>query len=959
LEGYIKLGLLALELDLLTLERLCHACVELGRLGVESWEGGQADFWVGRGYLTDAQFMTVDGFAKVSSPRGGEGAGLGLASQQTLAAMRLGTALSQGDGVRARMEEVLQTVEVMAVSSRVVRDVHGAPTLVGIPRAPRQSSEGGDSVEPGSSETLHAPPGQPQEPRVVVGDAAGLATGYRAKDRYAISGEIGRGGGGQVVRAYDRDSGRTVAMKVLNPPRGGAEPLLASQAVLRFWAEAQIASQLEHPNIMPVYDIGSLQDGRPYYTMKEIRGGSLREVVQRLEQGNEFDVRDYPLQRLLNIFRQVCHAVHFAHARGVVHRDLKPDNVMLGEFGEVLVTDWGLARATGNDVVTHMSLRGGDRLKAGQTVGTPSYMPPEQAQGKHDEVDERSDIYALGATLYELLTLAPPFLGRNHAETMVQLMDRSFLPPRERAPERWIPEEVQAICMKAMAYDKRERFGSVPELLRDLDDYLDGSHRREAVRRTQQAQEHANQYLQISYEAQALERSVHEAESSVPVWESIENKRLVWELQDELQRARQRMARAFGDAAEAFLQALAYDAHSAAARKGLAELYWWKFQEAEQSGNEVDQIYFAAMVRQYDDGTYGASLDGSGSLYVETAPSGADVIIQRLVQQDRRLVEGSVVPLGRSPLRGVQLPMGSYTLTARHGRLGHSMPVFVGRCKDVRVEVALLDGATLGDEFAYVPAGECIIGGDEEAFDPTEREVVFVDSFLIARFPVTFRQYLEFIQAMSALGLEEAARRLPSEGEGEGRLVRFDAALQMHVPNYAQLIEGPARGRYPAARGVEWELPVVGVSLADALAYIRWRSERDGVAYRLPTEWEWEKAARGVDGRFFPWGDHFDPTFCKMLHSRPEPAQPEPVGVFQHDRSPFGVRDLAGGVRDWVGDLADPSAPTYEGDPTCPVRGGAWNQDAKMCRLAGRMRVLQTTRHASLGFRLARELGPR
>jgi hypothetical protein len=127
-------------------------------------------------------------------------------------------------------------------------------------------------AELGASETLHAAPGQPQEPRAWWGTRRRWRRVTGRKDRYAISGEIGRGGGGQVVRAYDRDSGRTVAMKVLNPPRGGADPLLASQAVLRFWAEAQIASQLEHPNIMPVYDIGSLQDGRPYYTMKEIRG---------------------------------------------------------------------------------------------------------------------------------------------------------------------------------------------------------------------------------------------------------------------------------------------------------------------------------------------------------------------------------------------------------------------------------------------------------------------------------------------------------------------------------------------------------------------------------------------------------------------------------------------------------------------------------------------------------------
>jgi serine/threonine-protein kinase len=220
---------------------------------------------------------------------------------------------------------------------------------------------------------------------------------------------------------------------------------------------------------------------------------------------------------------------------------------------------------------------------------------------------------------------------------------------------------------------------------------------------------------------------------------------------------------------------------------------------------------------------------------------------------------------------------------------------------------------------------------------------------------VTFREYLDFVNSVWKDDPIDGKGLLPSARGSDGLLVRFDPDLQMYVPGEI-VIEGKARERYPAGRGIEWDLPVIGVSFDNALAYVRWKSHRDGLTYRLPTEAEWEKAARGTDGRVYPWGNHFDPTFCKMLFSRPEFAQPEPVGVFRCDESPYGVRDMAGGVREWVADLPDAECPTHPDTQACTVRGGAWNQDAKGCRLASRIRVLRAARNTGIGFRLARDI---
>jgi serine/threonine-protein kinase len=308
-------------------------------------------------------------------------------------------------------------------------------------------------------------------PSVGAPTAAGL--------RFRIIRPHAKGGLGEVFVAQDDELNREVALKEIQG-RYADHP----ESRARFLLEAEVTGGLEHPGIVPVYGLGSYPDGRPYYAMRFIRGDSLKQAIRNFHDadnagGWDRGRRTLELRQLLGRFVDACNAVAYAHSRGVLHRDLKPGNIMLGPYGETLVVDWGLAkplgRPEGTGSLDQEPLRpaSADRstlTQMGSALGTPAFMSPEQAAGRLDLLGAASDVYSLGATLYCLLTGKAPFEGKDACEVLRRVQEGKPTPPHR---VKWgVPSTLSSVCRKAMARTPEKRYASAADLATDVERWL-------------------------------------------------------------------------------------------------------------------------------------------------------------------------------------------------------------------------------------------------------------------------------------------------------------------------------------------------------------------------------------------------------------------------------------------------------------------------------------------------------
>jgi serine/threonine protein kinase len=914
--------------------------------------------------------------------------------------------------------EILQPEAAPPVQNAL--DLQATRTALAEPETRLLSEQDMSSVSPAVSRDVHS-------------DA--LLNANKAKYEYV--GEIAQGGMGRIVAVRDRSLRRRVAMKLLISPTG--KPL--RQQVDRLVAEAQTTGQLEHPNIVPVHDVGIYQDNKYYFTMKLVKGNTLKDIFRRLHKPDAVGNEQYSLQRLLAIFQQIANGLGFAHSRGVIHRDLKPDNIMIGEFGEVLIMDWGIAKlvqqtpeAISPDVqgenvfsneFTGIDSQEKDGTVVGTIAGTVGYMSPEQARGEIDKLDARTDIFSLGAMLYEMLAGSPPnnqptVKERLKAAAKEERIDTPATRIRKTSSHRGarIPREVAAIAMKAISPKQADRYQSAGEFFDDIQRYLEGHSvkacpdtvvqlatkwikrnrvmmrsvaaivlailltvfgARFLIRRSTVAG-YTNEAQKIIAAAQAEREKqmqlVSQGTSTDDLYADVNKQRGLDSIDE-------KYSVQMGQAADFYSRVFEYDPRNKTAHTALATIYMEMWRAAQRRNKpELMSAYAQEVARNAGPNDYKAlyktEIDGDGKFKLGTSGVAAEVFIFRYVETgkwnrltpvpyrfaDRKIDDTALAEaasklrqgidghdgsstyflnldsnyghhLGHTPLNLDQMPVGNYLFVLRApGFEDLHLPVTIPRQKDLTLNVKLLKQGERPAGFSYVPSVWAKVGGPAAGSRWPNYVWKSVDPFFIQTYEVTFGEYEEFLKSLIAGDrLTEAMKHLPQDF---GFYYLNIAGKQLKA--HSSLTEGWRK----------W--PVRGVSWLDAQAYAEWRSQRDGISYRLPTELEWEVAARGTDGRRYTWGEIFWPQAARLPQGYASgPKSNWDTRQFT-DESVFGVWDLTGSQAEWCADEFAGRFGEYV------LRGNAWALQPVGLETGFRTSGAPDYFHATTGFRLATSL---
>lgn len=783
---------------------------------------------------------------------------------------------------------------------------------------------------------LEGPPSRDAHNRetvVALGDARDHAASVPLPydERYTLVRALGSGGMGVVEACDDAVLQRVVARKRLREAFVG--DARAERALER---EASLMARLSHPSIMPVFDAGRTERG-PFYTMRLAEERSLAHVLAEAKAAPDGE-NVLGVDRALRIFVQIGHAVAHAHDRGITHCDIKLENVLLGTHGEILLVDWGLAHRAGEPT----TYRG----------GTPGFMAPEMFDPERLGIDGAADVFALGALLYELLSFVPAFEGPPPSmrdSRMSPPIGRRAVPPGERPGARRVPAVLEALCLSALEPKREDRIRTAGELVVAVESFVSG--KKEAERRARRAKELVEEGdtlleqcvdMQTSRKDRLAELYDLRRAASAGVFDGAEG--ALADAEDRFSVMDHLEVQSFQSAQRAYEQALSEVADSAEASRGLARLYRGQLAKAESSRNELARAYFEGLVRQHDKDWEANTI---GALTLDVRPAGATVLVSRYEERQRVLASGPEVLLGLAPLHGARLAAGSYLarIVPRDEAEGGDVvvPVLVRGGRETRVEIDLANAAEVRPGEVFVAGGTSILGGSELNLLGEELQEKQVAPFAIGRLPVSFAEYLDFLRVVALTEPDRAESLLPRTDDGAA-LWDFDG--ETPVPAWITRLSDAEEDELAS-------LPLFGISYFAAEAYAAHVARATGRPYRLPTDFEWERAARGADGRRYPWGNRFDASLCLCREGRHAPARPLPSGRFASDVSPFGVRDLAGGVADWV--VADGE----DGALAPASRGGAFTDVRTDCYLGARRPYDPDEHELRVGLRLVRSLTPR
>lgn len=728
---------------------------------------------------------------------------------------------------------------------------------------------------------------------------------------------IGLGGVGAVYSGNEPGTDREVAIKILRP-----QYKYSRERIESFIHEARATAQIDHPNVVPVYRFGVFEDEGVFFSMKRVRGETLRDVLRKLSENHKGYARRYTLRRLVNIFLAACNGVSFANRNGILHGDLKPGNIMIGEFGEVQVMDWGMARYRPElDTIAerrkvHLASRGSDGelgrpgekddTDAPPIGGTPVFMAPEHLTGAEKKLTETSEVYALGTILYSILTWRPaPYeTGDLPREKIVrQVIVGKFQPPRRIAPKKQpVPRELEAICCKAMAKNPSRRYARVSDMIDEIQNYLDGypvrayspspvyhwgkwlsrnpvipgilsalivggggfgiythfKERTEMLSHFQIADYNAAQASEHGLRARRCCRKLKSGEDM----EYAER----FTLYRELNRETALMSNANALALSSLSLLPRGDDHSPRVTLG-REIFRNALITYRETEDDQQLLDIMENCRKR-----------WGSLYLEVLKNDPELLRLARIIESRKGTLRTVLP--RDGRWHMDLLNADGTKHATQGPRTAELPLPAGNYivrfsddgkREFFFPVRILSGrnASLDPGFPRdIPPGLCYVGSGEV---PVTDLVHFytggdVRPFLISRYEVSVGEYLEFLRSLPA---GERLLHMPQTAAGRSAGLRNGELL----------------------RPYDRSLPVTGISAESAEAYCRWLGAKRGMKIRLPSLKEWQKAAfrftsSGVHGVFY------------AVDREKDTQSGVPVAAVSRDISVFGVVNALGNARE-------------------------------------------------------------
>ncbi len=806
--------------------------------------------------------------------------------------------------------------------------------------------------------------------------------------RYVIVERVGTGAMGVVYGAYDPQLDRKIALKLIKPGQG-----VKDTARARLLREAKAIARLQHPNVVAVHDVGLIDD-QVFLAMEFVAGGTIKSWVAETPRS---------WREILDVFIAAGRGLAAAHAAGLVHRDFKPDNVLLDKEHRPRVVDFGIARQSGggdddlagdtgdseaDGTATLRDSSGKHALatltKTGTWVGTPAYMAPEQFLGERG--DEKSDQFSFCVALYEALYGERPFAGDDMLSISVNVTTEQLRPlPKDRGVPAWI----RRVILRGLKVEPAARWDSMAALIAALSSDPVAKVRNRLVaggiavgiaavlvvawhmvsRRRAEAEREIATYVDQA------ERSVDAAQARLGEARALRGRALT---------AFDAMDKDAGEASWRQARALlpAIDADYDQAERGLEAAFMLDQARREHRARLADVRYehltfadefrLANKAEVLKERLVAVDLDGSrrkafaapGTLVLRTTPALTSIIVERYERDAAtgRRTTGQVAKIDtidRTPST-TNLAPGSYRLLlAGPGLADVSYPFEMQRAQRVEVDLTVPASATVPQGFVYVPAGNFLFGDSDEQLrtqflDTVPLHTRHSDAYLIARHETTYSEWIAFLNSLPAAERARHAPDVTTAVRGSLRLREDRGAWTLTFQPTTQRYNAPAGtlvryvGRKLRANQDWLRFPVAGVAPVDAALYAGWLRRTGRVpGARLCSEAEWERAARGADDRLFPNGDDLaaDDANFNATYGRVDSAfGPDEVGSHTASRSPFGVEDLAGNVFEL--------AVSSEQPDQFVIRGGAYYFNTVSSRSTNREVVQPTFRDVTTGIRI-------